>query len=146
MKRLFAVLLVFLAACGEPESAPEEQLRAWVAAAQAATEAKERRELVDMISPAYADGRGNDRSDLENILRVYFFRQHSLSLLSSIDEIRVYGTSAAEVELTVGMAGTNDGALGFSADAYRFELELERDDDEWLLIAARWGELGEELR
>ena len=63
-----------------------------------------------------------------------------------IDEIRIYGDSAAEVEMTVGMAGTNDGVLGFSADAYAFELELERDDDEWLLISARWGELGQELK
>jgi hypothetical protein len=44
------------------------------------------------------------------------------------------------------MAGTNDGVLGFSADAYRFELELEKDGDDWQLIAARWGELGDEIK
>ena len=43
------------------------------------------------------------------------------------------------------LAGTNDGVFGFSADAFRFQLELERDGDDWLLISARWGELGEEL-
>jgi len=43
------------------------------------------------------------------------------------------------------MAGQNDAVLGFSADAYRFQLELEREGDDWLLISARWGELGEEL-
>jgi hypothetical protein len=98
-----------------------------------------------MISPAYADARGSDRGDIENILRAYFFRQNSISLLTRIEEIRVYGDSAAEIELTVGMAGQNDSVLGFSADAYRFQLELERDGDDWLLISARWGELGEEL-
>ena len=113
---------------------------------RAAAEAKERRALVGMISPSYADGRGNKRSDVEDLLRVYFLRQHSVSLLSSIDEVRVYGTTAAEIELTVGLAGTNDGVLGFSADAYTFELELERDGGDWLLLAARWGQLGEELR
>ena len=44
------------------------------------------------------------------------------------------------------VAGTHDGVMGFSADAYRFEFELEKDSDEWQLIAARWGELGDELQ
>jgi hypothetical protein len=134
-----------LSACGGPELGPEEQLRAWVSRGEEAAETKQRRELIDMISPAYADTRGSDRGDIENILRAYFFRQNSISLLIKIEEIRVYGESAAEIELTVGMAGQNDSVLGFSADAYRFQLELEQDGDDWLLISARWGELGEEL-
>ncbi len=72
-------------------------------------------------------------------------RQHSIKLLTNIDEIRLYGETAAEIELTVGMAGKNDSVFGFSADAYRFQLELERDDDDWLLISARWGEPGKKL-
>ena len=44
------------------------------------------------------------------------------------------------------MASTNGNRLGFSADAYRFEMELERDGDDWLLISARWGGLGEPVR
>jgi hypothetical protein len=134
-----------LGACGGPEAGSEEQLRQWVNRGEEVAEAKQRRELIDMISPAYTDTRGNDRGDIENILRVYFFRQNSITLLTKIEEIRVYGDSAAEVELTVGMAGQNDAVLGFSADAYRFQLELEREGDDWLLISARWGELGEEL-
>ena len=41
------------------------------------------------------------------------------------------------------MAGTHDGTFGFSAEAFRFEMEFELDD-EWLLTSARWGELGED--
>ncbi len=136
--------LAILVACGGPEAGPEEQLRQWVSHGEEAAESKARRELVDMISPAYADSRGGDRGDIENMLRAYFFRQNSITLLTNIEEIRVYGDSAAEIELTVGMAGKNDGVFGFSADAYRFRLELERDDDDWLLIAAHWSELGAE--
>ena len=134
-----------LSACGGREAGPEEQLREWVNRGEAAAEAKQRRELIDMISPAYTDTRGSDRNDIENMLRVYFFRQSSITLLIRIEELRVFGDSAAEIELIVGMAGQNDAVLGFSADAYRFQLELERDGDDWLLISARWGELGEEL-
>ena len=98
-----------------------------------------------MISPAYADSRGNSPDEIENLFRLYFLRQHSIALLTKIEAVRVFDNSAAELELTVGMASTNDGVLGFSADAYRFEMELERDGDDWLLISGRWGEVGGEI-
>ena len=140
------LLLPILSSCSEPATAPEQQLRAWVSQGQSAAESKQRRELVEMISPAYSDVRGRDRGDLENLLRAYFLRQNKIVLVTSIDEIRVFDDSAAEIELTVGLAGTNDGVLGFSADAQRFLFELQRDKDVWELISARWGQLGDELR
>ena len=135
-----------LSACGGPATPAEQQLRDWVDRGVAAAEAKERRKLVQMISPAYADARGNERDAVENMLRAYFMRMNSVELITAIDEINVIGDSAAEVLLTVGMAGTHDGILGFSADAYQFALELEQDGDDWRLISARWGEVGKELR
>lgn len=141
---ILAVCLALLGGCRGPEPGSEEQLRLWVKQGTQAVEARDRHELAGMISEAYADARGNGRDDIEILLRAYFFRQHSIKLLTSIDEVRLYGDSAAEIDLTVGMAGTNDGIFGFSADAYRFALELERNGGEWQLIAARWGELGDE--
>lgn len=145
---LFTVgtMAVLVSACGEPPSGPEEELRAWVAAGVEAAENEKRRALVSMISPSYADNRGYDRERIDDLLRVYFFRQDRIALLPRIEEITVYDTTAAKIVMTVGMAGTNDGVLGFSADAYRFAFELEKDADEWQLISARWGELGDELR
>ncbi len=98
-----------------------------------------------MISPAYTDARGNSRDDIENMFRFYFLRQQSVALITRIEELNIYDDSAAELVLAVGMAGTSDGTFGFSADAYRFEMEFERDDDEWLLTSARWGEFGGDL-
>lgn len=146
--RTVAILacLVTLSACGGPGTGPEEQLREWLSRGEQAAEGKERRELISMISPAYADTQGNERKDIENLLTIYFFRQNSITLLTKVEDIRLIGDSAAEIELTVGMAGQNDGVLGFSADAYRFELELVKESDDWLLISARWAELGEDLR
>lgn len=144
-----AVILVagsVLSGCGDPPGSPETEIRAWVADGQRRAEEKQRKELVSMISPSYQDARGNERDDIENMFRVYFLRQNNIELLTRIDDIRVFGETAAELDLTVGMAGTNDGVLGFSADAYRFELEMVREDDEWLLLAARWGGVGDEIR
>lgn len=137
---------LLLGACGDPPTAPEEELRAWVATGIEAAENEKRRLLVDMISPSYADGRGYQRDDIDKLLRAYFFRQDRISLLPHIEEVTVYDATAAELVMTVGMAGTNDGVLGFSADAYRFAFELEKQADEWQLISARWGELGHELQ
>ncbi len=139
--------LVFLlaSACGGPEEGPEEAIRAWVAAGHEAAEAKDRSSLQDMISPAYTDSRGNSREDIGKMLRFYFLRQEKVVLITHVDELDVIDDSAAELALQVGMAGSNDNALGFSADAYRFELELVRDGDDWLLIAARWGGLGNDV-
>ena len=147
-RSLFTVALLACMAqgCGGPPSAPEEELRAWVARGIEAAENKERRELMGMVATAYADARGNERDDIDNMLRVYFLRQNRIALLPKIEEITIYDATAGKIVMTVGMAGTNDGVLGFSADAYRFAFELEKDASEWQLISARWGELGDELR
>ena len=141
-----SLICVVLAGCSRSASGPEEALRAWVSAAEVATEERDRRGMLALISENYADGRGNDYEGVGQMLRIYFLRQQSVALLVTIDEIVLSGDTAAMLELTVGMAGTNNSPLGVSADAYNFELELQVDDDEWFLIGARWGELGEKLR
>jgi hypothetical protein len=44
------------------------------------------------------------------------------------------------------MAGIKGSALGINADAYKFEFELAKPDEDWLLIGARWAALGQNLR
>jgi hypothetical protein len=143
---LAITVLHLLSGCGAPVTEPEQALRDWISRGVAAAEAKERRALLDMISPAYADARGNRRDDIDDILRIYFLRMNRIELITSVEEISVIGDSVAEIVLQAGMAGTHDGVLGFSADAYRFVFELEKKGSEWLLISARWGEWGKELR
>jgi predicted small lipoprotein YifL len=143
---LVAVLVVaMLAACGGPVAAPEDSLRQWVRQGQQAADDEDRRAIVAMISPAYLDGRGNSRDDIERILLAYFLRMNDVALITQIERLNIIADTAAELVLTVGMAGTHDGTLGFSADTYRFEMELELDGDDWLLLSARWGELGGKL-
>jgi hypothetical protein len=141
-----ACVCAFLAGCGSQGESPEDVLRRWVADAQFAAENEDRSALLGMLSENYTDARGNDLKAVDQMLRFYFLRQDSVVLISNIEDIVINGETAAIVTLTAGMAGANDAAFGFSADAYRFELELERDGDEWLLIAARWGELGQKVR
>jgi hypothetical protein len=143
---IIVTALIALGACGKPPMGPEEAIRDWVDRGQHAAERKDRGELMDMVSPAYADGRGNSRADLENMLRVIFLRQKNVALLIHIEDLAIHADSAASLTLQVGMAGANENRLGFSADAYRFEMELEREGDDWLLLSARWGGFGESVR
>lgn len=138
--------MVNLAGCGGPGAGPEEELRQWISESQELFEARERRALMKRVSTAFGNARGHDRDNIEGKLRAYFFRQKKVELVTSIDELRIIGDSAAEIELTAGFAGTNDSALGFSASAYRFKLELQKEDGDWMLLSARWGRLGEELQ
>lgn len=137
---------MIVTACSGSAAGPEEVLRVWVDEMEYAAEDMDRSAMLDKISGNYADARGNSRKDIGDTLFVYFLRQKNVAIVSTIDQITISDGSAAELILTVAMAGTNDGALGLSADAYRFELELEKLKSEWLLIGARWGELGHDLR
>lgn len=139
-------MVALLAACDAPSEGPEAELRDWVERGVAATEGKQRGVLVDMISPDYADARGNSRDRVEDVFRAYFFRMNKIELITNIDEISVIDNSAAKLLVTVGMAGSHDGLIGFSADAYQFSLELTKNRGDWTLISARWGQLGDELR
>ena len=139
---LTALLATGLVSCsGAPESA-EQQLRAWVDQGHEAAEKKDRDALMDMISPTYSDARGNSRDDIENLFRFYFMRAGKVGLLVGIDDIEIFDDTAAQVMLTVAMGATTDSVLGFNADAYAFELELEKADDEWLLVSGRWNDVG----
>ncbi len=141
-----SLFLAGLAACGGPSGTVEEEIRAWIDRGHEAAESKDRGELVEMISPNYADARGNSRDDIENLFRFYFLRSNKVALLVNVDGIDVFDDTAAEVTLTVGMGATTDGPLGFNADAYHFALELENDGADWLLVSGRWAEVGGELR
>lgn len=137
---------VLVMSCSEPPEYPEEGVRAWVAEVVAAAENKERRELLGLISESYGDARGNERDDINNLLRIYFLRQQKITIMTKVEKITMLGDTAAEVSLTAGMAGTNESVLGVTADAYRFEFDLEYDGDEWLLMSMRWGGVGRELQ
>ena len=140
-------MLAFAVTSGcAPGTNPEEAVRQWVQEAEDAIEARERGVLEDMIAAGYADARGNEKADIVQMLRVWFLRSSNVVLVSKIDEVTVFDDSAAIVLLTAATAGTGQGMFGLDADALRFELELEATGDEWLLIGARWGRPGEDLR
>lgn len=139
-----ALLLVLVAGCAG-ESDPEREIRAWLEAAEAEVEERDRSALVARIAPGYTDARDNDRDALDGLLRYYFLRQRNVTVVTAVESVDVSAGTAAEVALTAGIAGTG-GAQGLDADARRFVLSLVKRDGDWLLTSAKWGRLGEEPR
>ena len=142
MSRL-AVILVLGVALGTGCSAsdPEAEIRARLAAAETAAEARDGGFFAGLIGPSYVDVRGNDREQLVRTIRGYFVANQRIEVVSRIDEIVVEGTDAARATVHAGLVGQRAGAPligGVAAELYRFDLELVRADGEWRIIGAAW--------
>ena len=133
-----ACLLVVLASgCGASD--PEAEIRALLAAAEEAAEARDVSFFADTLGENYHDARGNDREEVLRMLRGYFIANQRIEIVSRVDEIVIEGGNAARVVVHAGMVGRHtDSKLidGLGADLYRFELELVNDGGNWQIIGA----------
>jgi len=140
------VLAATLAAgCGAGD--PEGDIRALLAQAEEAAEARDTGFFADLLGTAYRDSRGNDRDEAIRMLRGYFLANQRIEVVSRVDEVVLEGKDAARAVLHAGMVGQRTGAGlldGVKGDLYRFDLELVNDGGDWRIIGADFGRaLGE---
>lgn len=135
------VALTSLAACGDRES-PENRLRARIAQAETAVEAKDIDTLKDFIAASYADADGYDQRGVQRLLVGYLLRQQTIHLLVRIQQIELPATDRATTRLLVAMAGrpvtTAEELDWLQADLYRFELDWVRNGTDWQVIRGHW--------
>ena len=135
-------LAALLGACSRDADSPEAQIRALVAQAQTAAEARDAPALRALIADDYADAQGNDRKVMENLVRLHLLRNQSIHLLTRIRDIAFPQPDRATVSVAAAMAGrpvASAGELvGVNADLYRFDLELIRRDGKWQVQRAAW--------
>ena len=118
---------------------PEAEVRALLAAAEAAAEARDAGFFGDVLGESYRDARGNDREEVLRMLRGYFIANQRIEIVSRVDEIVIEGEDAARAVVHAGMLGRRTGAAlieGIEADLYRFELELVNEGGDWHVIGA----------
>lgn len=131
-----------VAACSRDASSPEAEIRALVAQAQTAAEARDVQSLRALLADDYADPQGHDRKALENLLRLHVLRNQSIHLFTRIGDIAFPQPDHATVRVAAAMAGrpvaSADELVGITADLYRFDLELVRRDGEWQVQRAAW--------
>lgn len=139
----FSLLLgLMLGGCNKQTSSPEDEIRQFIASGVQAAEQRNSATLKDMIEDRYADQQGYDKNQLVGLIRVYFLRNKSIYLLYKIKDIKITGNQNASVELFVAMAGKQISDItllsNYRASIYRFELQLIKPDEEWLLESAKW--------
>jgi hypothetical protein len=126
-----------LSGCGVSD--PEAEIRALLAEAEEAAEARDAGFFGGVLGVGYRDTRGNDRDELLRNLRGYFIANQRIEIVSRVDEIVLEGEDAARAVVHAGLVGRRTGAAlidGVEADLYRFELELVNDGGEWQIIGA----------
>jgi hypothetical protein len=134
-----AVAAAVVAGCGTSD--PEAQIRARLAEAEAAAEARDVGSFGDLIGDGYRDRQGYDRAELIRMLRGFFLANQRVEIVSRVDEVTLEGADAARVVLHAGMLGQRSGAdalAGIDAHLYRFELELVNEGGDWRVIGAQW--------
>jgi hypothetical protein len=138
---VIAAALWGLAAASCGTSDPEAEIRALLAAAEEAAEARDAGFFGDVVGLGYSDARGNDREQLLRTVRGYFLANQRVELVSRVDEVVLEGADAARAVVHAGMVGQRAGAGllgGVDADLYRFELELVNEGGDWRIIGAEW--------
>ncbi len=156
VSRLAATLaLLTLAACGTTD--PTGAIRARLADAQRAAEARNTGFFRDLLASSYRDNRGNDRAAAIQLVRGFFLANQKIEIVSRVDEVELEGADrqggecraaqercladAARAVVHAGLVGQRAGAAalgGLHGDLYRFELELVNESGEWRIIGAKW--------
>ena len=134
---LACALAVLATGCAADD--PEAEVRALLAAAEAAAEGRDTGFFGDVLAESYRDAHGNDREAALRRLRGYFIANQRIEIVSRIDEIVIEGEDAARAVVHAGMLGRRTGAPlidGIDADLYRFELELVNAGGDWQVIGA----------
>jgi hypothetical protein len=131
--------------CGASD--PEAQIRALLAAAEEAAEARDVGFFRDRLGVGYRDAHGLDRDDALRAIHGYFIANQRIEIVSRVEEVVLEGKDAARAVVHAGMVGQRNGAAllgGVDGDLYRFELELVNDGGNWQIIGADFGRaLGE---
>src|SRR5262245_50139933 len=128
--RAIASVVLLLASCGGAES-PEQQVRAVIATAEEAAEARDLSALMDLVSPKYADDEGRTRAELQRYVHGYLIANQSIHLLTRIDRVEFPYRDMARVELTLASLGREASAvtsLDLAGDVEQLAVELQLDD------------------
>jgi hypothetical protein len=128
-----AVAAVLASGCGAGD--PEAEIRALLAAAEEAAEARDVGFFGGVLGEGYRDARGNDRDEAIRMVHGLFIANQRIEIVSRIEEIVLEGEDAARAVVHAGMVGRRTGAAlidGVDADLYRFEHE----GGDWQIIGA----------
>lgn len=131
---------MILGGCGH-EDTPDAQVRAVIAAGEAAAEARDLSGILEHVSADFRGDSDGGPDELRQVLRGYLVMHQSVHLLTRVDSVEFPYRDYARVRLTVGTLGRESaGATAFdlAADVHDVVLELRLEDDAWKVVRAEW--------
>ena len=131
---------VALGGCAK-EQTPEAQVRAVIAAGEAAAEDRDLAGIMEHVSPAFRDVQGAGPDELKQYLRGYLVMHQSVHLLTRVESVEFPYRDYARVQLKVGMLGreaAGAASLDLAAEVHDVVLALQLEDDEWKVVRAAW--------
>lgn len=140
---LIPLCALLLASCGGEPDDPRTRLRATIASAEQAVEARSLKQASVYLSPHYHDERGYDARAIRQLLLGYLQRHRDIHLFTHIAVLTLADDQrAADVRLYVAMSGVPipslEAVAELHADLYRFELHFIDTDEGWQLQRADW--------
>jgi len=140
MSRIAYVCLIVVLISGCSPDDPTAQLRQVIDAAEQAVEERSTSHFRGLISANYVDGRGRHKEEVIGAIRGYFLLNANIEVLNRVQDISLNGQDAATVVMNTALISQAQGRslLGIDGDLYRLELELVREDSDWLVIGADW--------
>jgi len=141
---LLAMSLLALAACTRPDS-PEAEVRAVIATAKEAAEARDAGALFDLIAPDYRDAQGHGADELKRYVRGWLIAHQRVRLLTRVNSLEFPAEDLARAQVTVAMLGRETDAASawdLAADVYEFDVTLAREGGDWRVTRAAWRRAG----
>ncbi len=140
---LLPALLFLLVSCSPDTGTPEEQIQKTISSMETAIEQRSLDSVRELVDDDYSDEWNGNRRSALRALMLYFQGHQSIHLLTRTMKIELNeDATAATVIIYVGMAGEPvdeaESLLNVKADAYRFEIKLRKEDEDWLVHGARW--------
>lgn len=139
-----ALLAASLALSCSKKKSEEDLVREVLDAAEAGAEAPKLRDVMDHVSDRFNDGSGADKDAIKGVLASQLLRG-PVNVIRRNETIAVEGGTAKasfDALVTRGDPQTLGGAIPADAGAYRFDLELEKEDDgAWRVVGASYREI-----
>src|SRR4051812_460889 len=129
-----AALILSCALCACSSSTSDEQkVRELIVAAENAAEARDVSDVLELVSPEYADADGNSRASLATFLRAFFALHPKFELVTSVESLEFPVDGLARARVTVRGLQLDRFSLG---ESVTLDVELRRADGEWLVVRA----------
>jgi len=136
---LLGLALVLGACAGCKREAPEEAIRAQVAALQAAIEARSASDVADLLDEEFIGPQGMDRRAARQTAAVLLLRHQRIGVVTGPLDVQLQGDDRARVRTRAAVTGGDGSALlPDSAQAWRIDSGWRRRGDTWRITSLEW--------